>query len=148
MTTFEILFNSARPALWRQALLLNFGKREDAEDLMQECALAACANFERFDDRQPFEKWALCLLHNLHKNALRTIDREPAMAIGLMDEEPFERTDPSAITENCFAICDAVDRMPKEQRLCIMRIVEGEPADRTELTVRWRAKAALKELLT
>jgi len=148
MKPFEILFDAARPTLWSLALTLTFGNTHDAEDLLQDCAKNAWASFARYDEAQSFEKWAACLLHNAYKNALRTTARARTVTVGLADAKEFEGMDPSTFTEECFATCDAIDRLPEEHRDSILRIVAGEPTeDRHDSVARWVARRSLREAL-
>src|SRR5579864_2898490 len=63
MRSFEILFNAARPALWHLAVCLTRGDREDAEDLVQDCAAATCEHFADYDGALDFAKWASTILY-------------------------------------------------------------------------------------
>jgi len=148
MLSFETLYESSRPALWRAALSLNFGNRDDAEDLLQDCVAQALENFERFDHKQPFEKWATCILHNLHKNCLKSGERSRTETVGLAGARVFRRPDPSSPNENCFAMLDAIERLPDYKRNPMVGLLIGEPpASRSEITLRYMARQSLKEAL-
>jgi len=137
-----------RPALKLVALALTHGNKEAAEDLVQECALATCQHFADYNESQAFDKWASCILYNLFVDSERAYEKRKCVSLSFRELNKLDRVDPNAFTEDCFAICDAIDRLPEEPRQHIREMILGEPSEeRREVTARWRARQMLKEAL-
>ncbi len=75
--SFEALFDEHMARLWRLAFRL-CGKREDAEDLLQEAALIGFRTFERFGPDTNFAAWMGMILINAHRNRIRADARHVA----------------------------------------------------------------------
>lgn len=147
MTQFEHLFIQAQPQLSKRALKLCGGIREDAEDLLQECALAA---FSSFDPSAPVRKFPSWIMHILNKT--RCHQHRAMVAQQDCKSEALEHAskvaDLSAPDEDCFVFADVVERLPEMHRSRIFAIWAGEPAgSRSEMTLRTRARVALREAL-
>ncbi len=73
---FEALARQCAPRLFRLALRLT-GRREDAEDLVQETLVRALPALRRFEGRARLSTYLVRALGNLWKNRLRSRSRSP-----------------------------------------------------------------------
>ena len=127
------------------ALKLEHGRCEEAEDLVQECALRGWAGFEKFDHRQPFENWIYKLMLNIYARAPRA-RRE--VSLESLEGTPDEPLDNGARAEGSFALEDSIDRMRPRTRSAIKRILAGAPETGSfEREVRARARRELSRIL-
>lgn len=72
---FELAVERQIPVLYRMARRLT-AKREDAEDLVQDCLLKACASWNRFDGRF-LRSWLICILKHEGFKRFRVSALEP-----------------------------------------------------------------------
>ncbi len=93
---FEALARENAPALFRTALRLT-GRREDAEDLVQEVLVRALPALRRFEGRAKLSTYLFRALGNLWKNQLRSKKRSRVVEWfrrGTDDDTDDERTPP------------------------------------------------------
>ncbi len=93
---FETLARENAPALFRTALRLT-GRREDAEDLVQEVLVRALPALRRFEGRAKLSTYLFRAMGNLWKNQLRSKKRSRVVEWfrrGTGDEGEDERTAP------------------------------------------------------
>ncbi len=95
---FETLARENAPALFRTALRLT-GRREDAEDLVQEVLVRALPALRRFEGRAKLSTYLFRAMGNLWKNQLRSKKRSRVVEWfrrGTGDEGEDERTSPDS----------------------------------------------------
>ena len=93
---FETLARENAPALFRTALRLT-GRREDAEDLVQEVLVRALPALRRFEGRAKLSTYLFRAMGNLWKNQLRSKKRSRVVEWfrrGTDDETDDKRTAP------------------------------------------------------
>ncbi len=93
---FETLARENAPALFRTALRLT-GRREDAEDLVQEVLVRALPALRRFEGRAKLSTYLFRAMGNLWKNQLRSKKRSRVVEWfrrGPADETDDERASP------------------------------------------------------
>ena len=93
---FETLARENAPALFRTALRLT-GRREDAEDLVQEVLVRALPALRRFEGRAKLSTYLFRAMGNLWKNQLRSQKRSRVVdwfRRGSADETEDARTSP------------------------------------------------------
>jgi RNA polymerase sigma-70 factor (ECF subfamily) len=149
MSSFEQQFERARPQLLGLALVLTRDDLEAAEDLVQECALRAFRKFDSYLGQQPFEHWIRRILTHLFLNQAEVAENRPEeVSLEAMLEDGMDMEDPSALSEECFALLDSVHSLPPAQLTVICALAEGgplsAPVDRKRKS---RATAALREAL-
>ena len=123
------------PRLFRLALRLT-GRREDAEDLVQETLLAALPALSRFEGRAKLSTYLMRALGNRFKNRLRArsrsrlVDwfrgRRPGAAPDEADAVDAVDASPSALDglvtlERAARVRDAVTRIEPHRRLALLR---------------------------
>ncbi len=85
---FEVLFERHRALVYRFAYQMT-GRRDDAEDMVQEAFVRAFQNLERYRDEAKFTTWLLRIVTNLCTDAARTSTRrtnlEQQEAMGALD---------------------------------------------------------------
>jgi RNA polymerase sigma-70 factor (ECF subfamily) len=163
---FEALARAHAPRLYRLALRLT-GRREDAEDLVQETLVRALPALRRFEGRAKLSTYLVRALGNLWKNRLRSRKRSRLVSWfrrGREDDEgdPFDAVPdpgPSAherleSEDRARRIRECVTRLEPGRRLTLLlREVEGlsyeEIAEATGVaigTVRSRLARAREDL--
>jgi len=142
---FEALAREHAPGLFRVALRLT-GRREDAEDLVQETLVRALPRLTRFEGRAKLSTYLFRALGNLWKNRLRSKSRSPLVSWfrGRRRDEDEERAelepaDPSPL---------APDRLEAADRaLQVRRAVEQlEPMRRWTLLLREVEEMSYEEI--
>ena len=111
---------------------------DDAADAVQDIALLALKNYQRFNEKSNFKKWALARLHwrtldNLRRiSTYEPIDPEEVAA-------PVEETQ----SDNVDDLMQLLGQLPKRQKQVILMTIEGhsttaiaQKMDITEATVR------------
>lgn len=121
------------PRLYRVAIRLT-GRREDAEDLVQEAIVRALPALERFEGRSSLATYLTRVLVNLWKNRLRSRSRSRLVdwVRGLGDERAEPAADePTPLDgleaeDRARAVRSALLRVAPERRLAlVLREVEG-----------------------
>ncbi|MDX1503543.1 MAG: RNA polymerase sigma factor [Thermoanaerobaculia bacterium] len=69
--TFRALYRAATPRLWGLALRLTGGRRDEAEELVQEAWIRAVERLGSFARRSSFTTWLCAILVNCHREELR-----------------------------------------------------------------------------
>ncbi len=135
------------------------GRREDAEDLVQEAFMAALNRIDSFERGRPFAPWLLRIVMNRGMNArraraLRLTDEIPH-DVSAGDTSPHDDIERRELTERLQA---AMAALPERQRM-VLQLFELDglsAADVAEVlgisagTVRWHAhegRAALRRAL-
>lgn len=131
----------ARPRLLRLAMILSGGDCEASEDLVQECALKAFRKFDSYIDLQPFEPWVCRILVRVY---LDMDDEEKPVSLEELVEQGVDIEDPSAPSEECFAVMDVVRDLRPAHEATIHEVVEG--GDLSSSRNRMRRKRAVTEL--
>lgn len=96
--------------------------RHDAEDLVQEAALRAYRNFNKFRQGTNFKGWIITILRNIYINEYRKKIKEP-IKIGFEDVEDFislpeiRGAQEEIFSENMKSL---IDKLPEEIRSTIM----------------------------
>ncbi len=113
-----IEWTKAQPAVARfvRSFVRN---RDDAEDVLQEVALAIVDRFESYDSTRPFIAWALGVARNLVKAHFRKQLRRPVTADDetAVDRvaEAFESLQPE-LEDMKEALAECIQRVPAEER--------------------------------
>ena len=129
--SFKILtveWTRAQPAVARfvRSFVRN---RADAEDVLQEVALAIVDRFESYDASRPFIAWALGVARNLvkahfRKQLRRPITADDETAVDLV-ADAFEALQPE-VEEMKEALAECIRRVPdEERRMLAMQYEEG-----------------------
>ncbi|HET6679953.1 MAG TPA: sigma-70 family RNA polymerase sigma factor [Gemmatimonadaceae bacterium] len=135
------------------------GRREDAEDLVQEAFMAALNRIDSFEPGRPFAPWLLRIVMNRGLNArrarvLRATDEIPH-DVSTGDDTPHEDLERRELTERLRA---AMADLPERQRM-VLQLFELDGLSAAEVaevlgisagTVRWHAhegRAALRRVL-
>lgn len=85
--SFRELYRRCTPRLYGLALRLEAGRREAAEDLVQETWIRAVARLERFAGRSRLETWLCGVLVNCHRERLRRRTTRPHSAAAHVVED-------------------------------------------------------------
>lgn len=96
--------------------------RQDAEDLVQEAALRAYRNFNRFKQGTNFKAWIITILRNIFINEYRKRMKEPQM-IDFEEVKGFiSLPEISGAQEEIFSekIESSIDKLPEELRTTLM----------------------------
>lgn len=93
---FEVLFDRHRLLVYRFAYQMA-GRRDDAEDLVQEAFVRAYQNLHRYRDEAKFTTWLLRIVTNLCTDQMRMTHRRAALeqqeAAGALDWMTLGETD-------------------------------------------------------
>jgi RNA polymerase sigma-70 factor (ECF subfamily) len=114
---FLRLFSSSKPELFRYivALVPNLA---DAEEILQQSAVALWSKFEQYDSQQPFTPWACRFAINVVKQWAASRQRWKSVAIDGIAEELAGRR--SALQpqfeERLLHLGDCLGKLPVEQR--------------------------------
>jgi RNA polymerase sigma-70 factor (ECF subfamily) len=142
---FEAVARQHAPALFRVAMRLT-GRREDAEDLVQETLVRALPKLRGFEGRARLSTYLFRALGNLWKNRLRSKQRSRLVAWfggGSGDEEDaapaLDPPDPQPL---------AVDRLEMEDRAADVRraVSQLEPDRRMTLLLREVEEMSYEEI--
>lgn len=123
------------------------GNAQDAEDAVQETALAAYENFHRLKDKEAFRPWIFRILVNRCKKSLKKRNRW-----GIRKEAPEPFYEPSLTSQ--AEVLELLGRLEEEERLIVALTVfggyKGEEIARllnkNHSTVRSKYRRALKKL--
>lgn len=155
MADFEDQIRACLPDLWRYAYSLT-RNRDQADDLVQDCAERALKKRHLWDPSGSLRGWLATILLNIRRNQLRSgLVRKPAEPL---DALPFE----PAATETLSGRLDLQDtlralaRLPEEQRDALTIVVLAglsykEAADTLDIPVGTlmsrisRARAGLRQ---
>jgi RNA polymerase sigma-70 factor (ECF subfamily) len=142
---FEAVAREHAPALYRMALRLT-GRREDAEDLVQETLVRALPRLRRFEGRAKLSTYLFRALSNLWKNRLRSKQRSRLVEWfgsrrGDEDGAPaaLDPPDPTPL---------AVERLESEDRAAEVRqaVSRLEPTRRLTLLLREVEEMSYEEI--
>ncbi|HVS25696.1 MAG TPA: RNA polymerase sigma factor, partial [Gammaproteobacteria bacterium] len=116
-------------ALFRAAYRLT-GNRADAEDLVQDVCVRACANLPTLETLERPKAWLLKIQYRLFVDCARHRGRSPLRATGEDLDASYASADPTLeeITEGSLAerrILAALSRLDTEQRALLALHVEG-----------------------
>jgi RNA polymerase sigma-70 factor (ECF subfamily) len=116
-------------ALFRAAYRLT-GNRADAEDLVQDVCVRACANLRSLEDLEQPKSWLMKIQYRLFVDGARRRRRSPLRATADDLDATCASSEPclEEITEGSLAerrILDAWNRLDKEQRALLALHVEG-----------------------
>ena len=142
---FEALAREHAPGLFRLALRLT-GRREDAEDLVQETLVRALPRLTRFEGRAKLSTYLLRALGNLWKNQLRSKSRSPL--VGWFQGRSGDEDDESTALDPPDPQPLAVDRLESEDRSEEVRqaVSELEPTRRLTLLLREVKEMSYEEI--
>lgn len=146
MERFMELYQTVYREMYRLAYYY-LGNSQDAEDAVQDAALAAYENFRKLRNEEAFRPWIFRILVNCCKSRLRRNQKRT---------EPLDGTDPgyepslSSKTE----LEELLSRLPDEDRMIVVLSVfggyKGEEIARIlgkkHSTIRSRYRRALKKL--
>jgi len=142
---FEAMARRCAPGLFRVALRLT-GRREDAEDLVQETLVRALPKLRRFEGRASLSTYLFRALGNLWKNRLRSKQRSRLVdwfRVGSGDEEvagsALDPPDPQPL---------ATERLETEDRAVEVRqaVARLEPTRRLTLLLREVEEMSYEEI--
>ena len=88
--SFEDVLSGNLDALYNTALRLCDGRRDDADDLLQETALKGFMNFERLEDRGAARAWLFSILVRTNLNRRRSLKRRGEQTFTDMTEAEYE----------------------------------------------------------
>jgi RNA polymerase sigma-70 factor (ECF subfamily) len=142
---FEAVARQHAPGLYRVALRLT-GRKEDAEDLVQETLVRALPRLRRFEGRAKLSTYLIRALGNLWKNRLRSKQRSRLVAwFGGRRDDPddapaaLDPPDPTPL---------AVERLESEDRAVAVRraVTRLEPTRRLTLLLREIEEMSYEEI--
>ena len=141
---FEAMARQHAPGLFRVALRLT-GRREDAEDLVQETLVRALPKLRRFEGRASLSTYLFRALGNLWKNRLRSKQRSRLVDWfrgGPGDEAAGSALDPPDPQPL------ATERLEKEDRAAEVRhaVAQLEPTRRLTLLLREVEEMSYEEI--
>jgi RNA polymerase sigma-70 factor (ECF subfamily) len=144
---FELVAREQAPRLFRLALRLT-GRREDAEDLVQETLLRALPALKRFEGRARLSTYLTRALSNLWKNRLRSQKRS-RLVDWFRGRRPEEEDDDS----RTLAVDDApspLERLEAKDRARLVReaVSRLEPRRRLTLLLREVEELSYEEIAT
>ena len=127
--TFARLVQPHFPALYRAALRLT-RSRPDAEDLVQEVCVRACARLEELARITESRAWLMRTLYHLFIDWSRRRRRSPAVALAETDDAGWlsEEPGPDRVAEACGMherLVAVWDRLDAEQRALLSLHAEG-----------------------
>ena len=154
-TTFEILIESHREALYRTALKLSHGDEALAQDAVQETFVKALRNSERFEVGTNLRAWLMRILYNTVMSIFRhrQVAREGGYPEGFDPEEP-----PPADSEVSDEMLQALGDLPEDYRkVFLMAALDDSPYQEiarklgipvgTVMSRLWRARKTLQKRL-
>lgn len=137
-SAFEMLFERHRDQAYRYAYNLVGGRRDDAEDLVQDAFIRAYENLHRYREDAKFTTWLLKIITNLSADKVRMFHRRTAleqkeapdgldwMTIGSVDD-PVENLES---TRRSVTLRKAINSLPENHRtVVILREIEGRDYD-------------------
>ena len=124
---FETLFDRHRLLVYRFAYQMT-GRRDDAEDMVQEAFVRAYQNLQRYRDEAKFTTWLLRIVTNLCTNQARMSNRRTALeqqeASGALDwmtigsqEDPVQNLEED---RRKLALRKALNALPTHHRTMIV----------------------------
>jgi RNA polymerase sigma-70 factor (ECF subfamily) len=143
---FEALARENAPALFRTALRLT-GRREDAEDLVQEVLVRALPALRRFEGRAKLSTYLFRAMGNLWKNQLRSKQRSRVVEWfrrGTGDEAEDERTSLDPPDQEPLPL----ERMQAEERAVEVQaaVAQLDPPRRLTLLLREVEQMSYEEI--
>ena len=141
---FEAVARDHAPRLFRLAMRMT-GRREEAEDLVQETLVRALPALSRFEGRARISTYLIRALGNLWKNRLRSKKRSRLVAWfrgapGEEDETP--ELDPADDAPSAHELLEREDRAEQVRRA----VVRLEPARRWTLLLREVEEMSYEEI--
>jgi RNA polymerase sigma-70 factor (ECF subfamily) len=140
---FETVARMHAPRLFRLAIRLT-GKREDAEDLVQETLVRALPALRKFEGRALLSTYLVRALGNLWKNRLRSRKRSRLVDWFSGGEEGDEGTEPVAVDQSPTPL----ERLEAEDRAGDVRaaVAKLEPNRRLALLLREVEELSYEEI--
>jgi RNA polymerase sigma-70 factor (ECF subfamily) len=140
---FERVAREQAPRLFRMALRLT-GRREDAEDLVQETLLRALPKLRGFEGRASLRTYLFRAMGNLWKNRLRSRKRSRLVAWfrRTRDGEDEAAADPADEAPSPAELLEAADRAEAVRRA----VVRLEPTRRLALLMREVEEMSYEEI--
>lgn len=146
MESFMELYRTVYKDMYRLAYYY-MGSAEDAEDAVQETAMAAYEHFGRLKDKESFRPWIFRILVNRCKKSLKKRSRREFLNQGI--EHSYE----PSLTEQA-EVLELLGKLDEEERLIVTLTVfggyKGEEIARllnkNHSTVRSKYRRALKKL--
>ena len=156
MEEFRRLYETVYQDLYRLAYYY-LGNAADAEDAVQDTALAAWRGFGSLKKKEAFRAWILQILVNTFRRALR---KKTAAGYGVLSPDPAAELDAQragASKENLterLELLELLSGLDEEERLIVLLTVFGgykgeeiaKILNRGHSTVRSRYRRALKKL--
>lgn len=156
MEEFRRLYETVYQDLYRLAYYY-LGNAADAEDAVQDTALAAWKGFGSLKKKEAFRAWILQILVNTCRRALR---KKTAAGYGVLSPDPAAELDAQrarAAKENLterLELLELLSGLDEEERLIVLLTVFGgykgeeiaKILNRGHSTVRSRYRRALKKL--
>ena len=156
MEEFRRLYETVYQDLYRLAYYY-LGNAVDAEDAVQDTALAAWKGFGSLKKKEAFRAWILQILVNTCRRALR---KKTAAGYGVLSPDPAAELDAQragAAKENLterLELLELLSGLDEEERLIVLLTVFGgykgeeiaKILNRRHSTVRSRYRRALKKL--
>ena len=156
MEEFRRLYETVYQDLYRLAYYY-LGNAADAEDAVQDTALAAWRGFGGLKKKEAFRAWILQILVNTFRRALR---KKTAAGYGVLSPDPAAELDAQragASKENLterLELLELLSGLDEEERLIVLLTVFGgykgeeiaKILNRGHSTVRSRYRRALKKL--
>lgn len=146
MEGFMELYRTVYKDMYRLAYYY-MGSAEDAEDAVQETAMAAYEHFGRLKDKEAFRPWIFKILANRCKKSLKKRSRREFL------REEIERSyEPSLTTQ--AEILELLGKLDDEERLIVTLTVYGgykgeeiaRILNKNHSTIRSKYRRALKKL--
>lgn len=133
---FGVRFSGSRRKLWWVAVSI-LGRREQADDVLQEAALIALGKLDEFDPATSFDAWMAQIVRYVALNAARKVQRRSSHHehyAADTHESPVEHGSPID-AEGTLApdrgtfddrVLAALRALPEQARVCLLlRVLEG-----------------------
>ncbi len=133
---FGVRFSGSRRKLWWVAVSI-LGRREHADDVLQEAALIALGKLDEFDPVTSFDAWMAQIVRYVALNAARKVHRRSSHHehyAADTHESPVEHESPidadGVLSQDRGAFDDrvlgALRALPEQARVCLLlRVLEG-----------------------
>ena len=123
MKKFQAELKQTLPDLWRYAFSLS-GSRENADDIVQDCAEKAIRKHHQWNKDQPIKPWLMTIVLNIYRNQYR---RDTFLRlVPIQDNDTGQKYTPDMENrQELIATMHGINQLPPEQREALLSVVIG-----------------------